>query len=232
MFDVETTGLHPRGGDRITEIGGVETIDYLPTGRTFQRYVNPERDVPPKVQEITGLTTAFLRDKPLFHHVVDEFLDFVGDARMVAHNASFDRSFINMELERANRAVIADDRWVDTLDLARTMFPGSYNSLDALCKRFNISLEARDKHGALLDSQLLAAVYLELNGGRERSLDLTPAGQSALSAGAGIVAARRPQPLAPLSTAAEREAHAAFLATLGADPIWTLFGVEPLKDES
>lgn len=225
VFDTETTGLDPATGDRVTEIGCVEVIDCIPTGRTFHTYVNPERDVPQVVTEITGLTADFLADKPLFGEIVDKFLDFVGDAGLVAHNAPFDRGFINMELARLERPVIADDRFRDTVAIARKKFPGSPASLDALCKRFNISLESRDKHGALTDAVLLADVYLELNGGRERALDL--AGDAA-SAGLGTVfppRRTRPVPLTSLSSEAERAAHAEFIATLGGgDTVWKRTG--------
>ena len=172
IFDTETTGLKPFKGDRITEIGCIEVIDLLPTGKTFRRYVNPEREVPEEVVRITGLTTQFLADKPLFADIVQEFLDFVGDSPLVAHNAAFDRDFLNAEMDRLDRTRIEDARFIDTLAIARKKFPGAYNSLDALCKRFSINLSERTLHGALLDARLLAEVYLELNGGRERRLDL------------------------------------------------------------
>ena len=171
-FDTETTGFHHGGDDRITEIGCVELIDYLPTGRTFHAYVDPQRDIPPRVTEITGLTREFLTGKPLFKDVAQDFLDFIGDAPMVAHNADFDKGFVNAELRRANRETIPSDRFVDTLVMARKQFPGSPATLDALCKRFDVSLATRETHGALVDSELLAKVYLELNGGRARSLDI------------------------------------------------------------
>ncbi len=173
VFDTETTGLDPRTGDRITELGCVEVEDFIPTGRTWHSYVNPQRSVPEKVTEITGLTAEFLADKPLFSEIAEGFLEFVGDANVVAHNAPFDRGFINMELEKIGKPVIANERWVDTVVMARKKFPGAHASLDALCKRFGVSLETRDKHGAIIDALLLADVYLELNGGRERALDLS-----------------------------------------------------------
>ncbi len=217
VFDVETTGLKAMEGDRITEVGCVEVRDFIPTGRTFQAYVNPERALDAKAVEITGLTSEFLADKPVFAEIVDPLAAFIGEARIVAHNASFDRGFLNMELERAGRSPIPLERWVDTLDIARNMFPGMHNSLDALCKRFNISLDDRDKHGALLDSRLLAEVYLELNGGRERSLDLS---QSRGSSGETIVAVQKRPRRTGLCTAEERAAHAAFLESLGAPALW------------
>jgi len=182
VLDTETTGLQAWEGDRITEIGCVELIDCLPTGQTFHTYINPQRVVPPVVVEITGLTTEFLADKPLYADIHDAFFAFVGDSRLVAHNASFDRGFVNSELERHGKAHLPDERWFDTLELARSMFPGAQSSLDALCRRFDISLESRDKHGALVDAQLLAEVYLQLNGGRERSLDFGDAAKAAARA--------------------------------------------------
>lgn len=222
VFDVETTGLNPLGGDRITEVGAVEVKDFIPTGRTFQAYVNPERGVDAKSVEITGLTNEFLADKPKFAEVVDGLMAFIGDKRVVAHNASFDRGFLNMELERAGRPIVPEERWVDTLAIAKNMFPGMHNSLDALCKRFNVNLDARDKHGALLDSQLLADVYLELNGGREQGLELTArSGRAGGDVGGGGRGARPTK--TGLSSADERAAHAKFLESLGAEPLWAKF---------
>ncbi|HHI88373.1 MAG TPA: DNA polymerase III subunit epsilon, partial [Hellea balneolensis] len=171
-FDTETTGFHARGDDRITEIGCVELIDLIPSGKTWHSYINPERDIPEKVTEITGLTTEFLKDKPLFADIAEDFREFIGDSPLVAHNASFDRGFINAELERADYEPIHHSLFIDTLEIARAKFPGASNTLDALCKRFEISLATRSTHGALVDAQLLAQVYLELNGGRARTLDL------------------------------------------------------------
>lgn len=221
VFDVETTGLNAQGGDRITEIGAVEVVDAVPTGREFQSYLNPERDVPREVEQITGLTAEFLSDKPLFAEVVDRFLDFVGDGRLVAHNASFDRGFIDMELARSGRPLFGAERFRDTLELARALFPGSYNSLDALCKRFNIALDGRQKHGALIDARLLARVYLELTGGRERTLDLAGRDAAAPSdAAARLAHPPRPKPLTARLTEAERIAHDELVASLGPDAIW------------
>jgi len=220
VFDTETTGLDPRTGDRITEMGCVEVMDFIPTGRTWHAYVNPQRDVPAKATEITGLTAEFLADKPLFSDIADDFLEFVGDANVVAHNAPFDRGFINMELERIGKPAIATHRWVDTVVIARKKFPGAHASLDALCKRFGISLETRDKHGAIIDALLLADVYLELNGGRERALDLS--GEEG-EIGAEVVFPKRParpNPLVVTVTVEEREAHLAFVETLGDNPVW------------
>jgi len=168
VFDTETTGFHALGDDRITEIGCIEVIDWLPTGEQFHTYLDPERDVPEKVTEITGLTTEFLKGKPKFKEQAQAFLDFIGDSTLIAHNARFDEGFINAELERAGFKALPKSRFKDTLAMAHAKFPGSPASLDALCKRFGISLSSRDKHGAIIDSELLAAVYLELNGGRAR----------------------------------------------------------------
>lgn len=226
VFDTETTGFSPLEGDRITEIGCVELIDFIPTGRTFHSYVNPQRDVPPRVTEITGLTTEFLRDKPLFGDVMEGFLEFVGDAPFVAHNADFDRMFINHELERMQRAAFAAERFTCTLVMARSKFPGVRNSLDSLCDRFSISLAKREKHGALVDAYLLAEVYLELNGGRERRLDLSVTISATVSGGVGITHGARPRPLSDQISAAELEAHVAFIAAMrkpDKEPLWALY---------
>ncbi len=233
VLDTETTGLDPYTGHRLVEIACVELEDLLPTGRSFHRYVHPERASDPEAERVHGLTSAFLADKPRFAepHVCDAFLEFVGDALVVAHNAAFDRGFVNHELERAGRAGLSAARWIDTLPLAQKRFPGVHNSLDALCKRFKISLAEREKHGALIDAQLLAAVYLELNGGRERGLDLMVAGASrvaALAAGEPRYGPR-PRPLAARSTEAEREAHLTFIRRALADKaVWITFGLEGL----
>ena len=224
VLDTETTGLHARDGDRVTEIGCVEVIDCIPTGRSFHAYVNPERAVPQEVVEITGLTTAFLSDKPLFADICAELEMFIGDARLVAHNAPFDRGFLNAELERLGRPALEDARWFDTLELVRSMFPGAQSSLDALCRRFNISLERRDTHGALVDAELLAEVYLQLNGGRERSLDFgDAAAEEARQVAANARLRPRPTPLGSLVSAEERAAHDAFVATLGEDVLWSRY---------
>ncbi|WP_297730841.1 DNA polymerase III subunit epsilon [uncultured Maricaulis sp.] len=220
VFDTETTGLDPNTGDRITELGAVEVIDYIPTGKTFHAYVNPQRSVPKEVVEITGLTTEFLADKPLFDEVGPDFVAFVGDATLVAHNAPFDRGFINMELARLGLDIYADDRFKDTARIARAKFPGSYVSLDALCKRFDISLDTRDKHGALIDSLLLAEVYLELMGGRTRALDLSGKGSSTSNAVEFPARPPRPTALNQGQTASERAAHDAFVDEMGDHALW------------
>lgn len=173
ILDTETTGLDPNKGHRITEIGCVELIDHVPTGRVFQVYINPERDVPPEAQAICGLPTEFFFDKSKFNEVVDSFLDFIQDDVLVIHNASFDIKFLNSELERVGKRLLSIDNTIDTLQIARKMFPGSPANLDALCKRFNVDLSRRDKHGALLDCQLLAEVYINLLGGKQSSLSFT-----------------------------------------------------------
>jgi DNA polymerase-3 subunit epsilon len=231
VLDTETTGLDHKTGDRLIEIACVELVDFLPTGRTFHRLVHPERDIHPDAERVHGISLAALAGKPKFRQpeVCDAFLDFVGDAALIAHNAAFDRGFLNSELMRADRALLAEARWIDTLQLAQKRFPGMGNSLDTLCKRFKISLVEREKHGALIDAKLLAAVYLELRGGRERAFDLSPAGAAA-TAGEVVqpaVHGPRPRPLAARSTPAEREAHAAFVRrTLKDKAIWLTFGLE------
>jgi DNA polymerase III subunit epsilon len=215
VLDTETTGFEPTQGHRLVEIACLEIDDFIPTGRSFHTYIDPCRDMPPDAERVHGLSSAFLRGKPRFEHseVVDAFLDFVSDAPLIAHNAAFDRNFINHELGVLNRHPLNEDRWVDTLGLARVRFPGMHNSLDALCKRFKISLSEREKHGALVDAKLLAAVYLELKGGRERRLELTA---SATVSSAVHIASRndygaRPRPLALRSTGPERQIHASFI---------------------
>ena len=230
ILDTETTGLDPRD-HRVIEIACVEIEDFIPTGRTFHRYVNPERLIEADAERVHGISNAFVASKPRFSdaEICDAFLEFVGGAAIVAHNAAFDRGFVNAELGRAGRGLVPESRWICTYQLAQKRFPGMYNSLDALCKRYRISLTEREKHGALIDARLLASVYLELQGGRERALNFS------MDAGGGSVAviARpdygpRPRPLAPLSTAEERAAHAAFVAKALKDAaLWNR--VEPLS---
>ena len=220
VFYTETTGFEPGDGHRIVEIGCVELVDHFPTGRSFQAYLNPERDVPIESQRVHGLSGEFLADKPLFAHIVEEFLEFIGDATLVIHNASFDLKFINAELPRVTPAPIAHARAVDTIEIAKRKLPGARYSLDELCKRFAIDLTARGKHGALLDAQLTAQVYLELIGGRQKGLMLAPA---EIAAEEGVIprAAPRPAKLAPRITEAELAAHQAFVAAeLGANALW------------
>lgn len=170
VFDTETTGLEPKQGHRIVEIGCIELIDRVRTGKFFHTYINPERDVPQRVVNIHGITEEFLVDKPLFRKIAASFLEFLGDSPLVIHNASFDMKFINFELERASFPEISDKRAIDTLIIARTKFPGAKASLDALCERFGVNLSRREKHGALLDAELLAEVYIGLTGGKQGSM--------------------------------------------------------------
>ena len=228
IFDTETTGLDPRGGDRVTEIGCVEVIDLIPTGKDLRILINPERDIPAEVTAVTGHTWEMLKDEPKFAQIVDQFLDFVEDSTLVAHNAMFDMGFINMELERCGKLAIPKARFIDTAAIAREKFPGAPASLDALCKRFDVSLESRTKHGALIDSYLLAEVYLELNGGREQSLSFSGA-----DGGDGKVVypirAPRPKALSSRVTEHERAAHAEFISEMD-DPLWQSLGL--LKAET
>ena len=218
-FDTETTGFDARGEDRITEIGCVELIDFLPTGKTWHAHINPQREISARVTEITGLTEEFLKDKPVFKDVAQGFCDFVGDSSLVAHNSDFDMGFINAELERADYDPYPRKRFIDTLVLARQKFPGASNSLDALCKRFDISLASRTTHGALIDAELLAKVYLELKGGRARSLDL--ASQDEIVEIVIGAAKCREVPLETLLTEQERQIHKEFVSNaLNDNAIW------------
>lgn len=222
-FDTETTGLNWDQDDRIIELGAVELINHIPTGKTFQTYINPGRRVSEATIRITGITDDVLVDKPPFEHpdIVDAFLDFVGDSALVAHNASFDRGFLNMELQRCGRDPIPEMNWVDTVTMARKRYPGAPASLDALCKRFDISLESRTYHGALLDSLLLAEVYLELLGGRARAFDFGGA------AGADIEnrtpAKQRPACLDRDIPIEDRAVHDALIKSIGENALWTRY---------
>jgi DNA polymerase III subunit epsilon len=221
ILDTETTGLDPFRGDRVVEIGCVEIFNRMPTGQFFHRHINPERDMPHEAFAVHGLSTEFLADKPLFIHVVEEFLEFIADAPLVIHNASFDIAFINAELERLSRPSIARDRLVDTLLLARRKHPGVSNRLDDLCSRYAIDNSKRTKHGALLDAELLAEVYIDLIGARQSQLILASEIQIAQSGAGGDAPRRqRPMPLAPRVTEADRTAHWEFIATLGEKPVW------------
>ena len=222
VLDTETTGLDPNDGHRVIEIGCVELIDHFPTGKTFQRYLNPERDMPPDAQRIHGITTEFLQDKPRFAEIAEEFLEFIGDAPLIIHNASFDLKFLNSDLHRTSRKPIPYARAIDTIDMAKSKYPGSRYSLDELCRRFNIDLSVRSLHGALLDSELTAQVYLELIGGRQKKLLLSPQDEAAMVAVVEVRVARtRPGPLKPRLTEMEIEAHVAFVTKeLGADAVW------------
>lgn len=224
VLDTETTGLDPLRGDRLVEIGCVEIYNRMPTGQTFHRYFNPERDMPAEAFAVHGLSTEFLATKPLFAEEVDEFLAFIADAPLVIHNASFDVGFINAELDRIKRPAILRERLVDTLLLARRKHPGVSNRLDDLCSRYSIDNSRRTKHGALLDAELLAEVYIDLIGARQSQLVLASEAREIRVARVGEMPRRqREVPLAPRITLADREAHRAFVATLGDKPIWNDF---------
>ena len=223
VLDTETTGFDPEQGDRIVEIGGVELFNHLPTGRTYHQYINPERSMPAEAFAVHGLGDEFLRDKPVFARIGQEFADFVGDAKLVIHNAAFDMKVLNFELKRIGLPTLPWSQAIDTLAIAKQRFPGSPASLDALCRRFGVDNSKREKHGALLDSEILAEVYLELIGGRQPDLVLAPSGGARSSGGSLQQDWRprpRPVPLPPRVTEAEAEAHAAFVAKLGAGAIW------------
>ena len=223
VLDTETTGLDPNKGDRVVDIGCVELINHVPTGRTYQTYLDPEREMSEGASQVSGITTEFLRGKPKFADVADAFLEFIGDDPLVIHNAAFDLGFINMELKRIDRLALLAERAIDTVLIARKKFPGAPASLDALCKRFNIDLSDRVKHGALLDAKLTADVYLELIGGRQSSFGLgADAPKTINAAGKPIQIQTRPRPnvLPPRITDDERAAHDAFIKELGPGALW------------
>ena len=224
VLDTETTGFEPTEGHRIVEIGAVELYNHMPTGRTYHQYINPKRMMPKEAFEVHGLGDDFLRDKPLFAGIAQAFLDFIADAPLVIHNASFDMKFLNAELALANMPSLPTARAVDTLLIARKKFPGSPASLDALCRRFNIDNSMREKHGALLDSEILAEVYLELVGGRQPDFGLATAAQNTAAdennAGQAWRPRARPTPLASRLTEAESAAHTAFVGAMGDAAIW------------
>jgi DNA polymerase-3 subunit epsilon len=222
VLDTETTGLDPFQGHRVVEIGCIELVNRIPSGQTFHRYINPERDMPAEAFAVHGLAIDFLKDKPLFADIADELLAFIGEAPLVAHNASFDLGFLNAELERAARVPVGRDRLIDTLLIARRKFPGGPNRLDDLCLRFGIDNSRRTKHGALLDAEILADVYLDLIDARQAQLGLITTVAGGLRDGMGALRMRvRPTPLLPRLTEAERTAHRAFIAALGATTIWS-----------
>jgi DNA polymerase-3 subunit epsilon len=220
VLDTETTGLDPAAGHRVVEVACIELFNHIPTGRTYQSYLNPERDMPMSAYEVHGLSAEFLVGKPLFAEIADGLLEFIGDAPLVIHNARFDVGFLNAELDRLGRPPLDGGRAIDTVLLARQKFPGAQVSLDALCRRFEIDNSARTKHGALLDAELLAEVYLELIGGRQPTLGLAA---EAADAQQIRVAAQRPvRPARPHAPSPEEAAaHEAFLAKLK-DPVWKL----------
>ncbi len=227
VLDTETTGIDPfdpTGRHRIVEIGGIELVNHIATGSTYHQYINPQRDMPKEAFDVHGISEAFLADKPVFAKIGKEFRDYVGDAKLVIHNAKFDMRFINAEFEWMGLARLPMEQAIDTLDIARKRFPGAQNSLDALCRRFGIDNSAREKHGALLDSELLAEVYLELMGGRQPDFALGVIRGGRSDAGPSVTAdwtpPPRPRQLAPRITAAEAEAHAAFVDELGVEALW------------
>jgi DNA polymerase III subunit epsilon len=223
ILDTETTGTDPAAGDRVIEIGCVELVNQFPTGRTFHAYVNPQRSVSQGAFNVHGLSEAFLADKPVFAAVAEPLLEFVGDGRLVIHNAGFDIAFLNAEFARTGHPALDMMRVVDTLSLARRKHPGALNNLDALCARYGIDNSRRTKHGALLDAQILAEVYMELLGGKQTSLGLAPVEAStgpALTPGLDGTVAIGPRTVRPRLTPAERARHEAFLATLGPNAIW------------
>jgi DNA polymerase-3 subunit epsilon len=226
VLDTETTGFEPETGDRIVEIGAVELFNHLPTKRHFHVYINPERSMPEAAFAVHGLGDDFLRDKPVFAKVAQEFLEFIGDAKLVIHNASFDMKFLNWELGRVGYPTMPMDRAIDTVLMARRKFPGAPASLDALCRRFGIDNSARTLHGALLDSEILAEVYLELIGGRQPDFGLgagpaTPARSGREEPTEAWRPRPRPQALPPRITEEEAAAHAAFVAGLGDGALWS-----------
>lgn len=219
VLDTETTGLDPATGDRLVEIACVETINTVPTGEHFHVYIDPQRDVPDEAFRVHGLSTEFLKGKPTFDQVVDDFLSFVGESPLVIHNAEFDMRFINAELQRCGRPVMSMERVIDTLTMARRKHPGSPASLDALCSRYRIDNSRRVKHGALLDAELLAEVYVELSGGRQSTLVLASEIKVAQKMEA-IVVRPRAQPL-PLSICDDEEnAHRSFIGKMGEKAVW------------
>ncbi len=220
VLDTETTGLDPASGHRVVEVGCIELINRFPSGKTFHRYLNPERDMPSEAFAVHGLSGEFLKDKPSFSAIADELVSFIGEVPLVAHNAAFDFAFLNAELERAGKTPVARERMVDTLLLARRRHPAGPNGLDHLCARYGIDNSRRTKHGALLDAEILAEVYIELIGGRQASLILVESGLAAADAGGAIIVRARPEPLPRRLTDGELQVHMAFIETLGSKAIW------------
>ena len=223
IFDTETTGLDPKGGDRLVEIGCIEMVNRVPTGNTFHGYFNPDRDMPAAAEAVHGLSISFLSDKPRFHERVAELLEFLGEeTKLVAHNAGFDFGFVNSELEMCGLPPLGRERMIDTVAMARMRHPGAKNSLDALCTRYGIDRSHRTRHGALLDAELLAQVYVELTGGRQIGLSLAAETENSLVQ--TMSAPKRDRPFRPArphqASEAERAAHAAFLETVKS-PLWT-----------
>ncbi|QGM97076.1 DNA polymerase III subunit epsilon [Methylocystis parvus] len=233
VFDTETTGLDPSKGDRVVEIGAVEILNLIPTGRVFHVYIDPERDMPEEAFRVHGLSREFLSQHKKFREIAREFVDFIEDSPLVAHNAEFDARFINAEFAMLSFAPLAPARIIDTLAMARRLHPGSPASLDALCQRYGVDLSRRDKHGALLDAGLLAEVYAELRGGRQAALSLAPI-SVARRAATGDLMRARPEPLPSRLTKEEADAHRAFVAALGKTVLWDKYPPEylPEKQES
>ncbi len=227
VLDTETTGLSPQAGDRLVEIGCVELINHVPTGRNHHVYINPEREMPEEAFRVHGLSDAFLADKPVFSDIAQAFCDFIGDSTLIIHNAPFDMGFLNAELSWCGRPQLTNPV-IDTVMLARKIHPGARVSLDALCKHYGIDNSRRTLHGALLDSEILAEVYLELIGGRQVALALSAEAQMAqLSTGGRAPARPRPRPLPPRISDTEIAAHTAFIAQMGDKAIWAQYGAEP-----
>ncbi|MGH6838771.1 MAG: DNA polymerase III subunit epsilon [Methylocella sp.] len=222
VLDTETTGLDPRNGHRIIEIGCVELLNAIPTGEIFHAYLDPRRDIPKEAFLVHGLSAEFLADKPVFAEIAGDFLKFAGGAKIIAHNAEFDMRFLNAELALLGIAPVAPDRVIDTLALARRKYPGAANSLDALCVRYGIDTSQRTKHGALCDARILAEVYAELTGGRQAALAFAD-GAASIGSGAVGLLAQRPRPLPPRLTIEEVFCHRGFAATLGAAPVWDAY---------
>ena len=226
VLDTETTGLDPSQGDKIVEIGAIELYNHMPTGATYHQYINPQRTMPQEAFAVHGLGDDFLREKPFFADIAADFIAFIGDSRLVIHNASFDMKFLNAELRWSERPQIPTEQALDTLAIARKRFPGSPASLDALCRRFNISTKARTLHGALLDSEILSEVYLELVGGRQPDLTLAGSGASAVGHKSQTQEWRpfpRPAPLPGRVSDDELKHHAKFISQLGDTPLWSKF---------
>jgi len=220
VIDTETTGLDPYQGHRMVEIGCIELVNRIPSGQTFHRYINPERDIPQEVVAIHGIDGERVKNEKIFAEIAEDLVAFLGDAPLVAHNASFDLGFINAELDRCGRPSIGRERLVDTLLLARRKYPGGSNRLDDLCTRYHIDNSRRTKHGALLDAELLAEVYVELIDAKQASLVLVESGSAGNMRIGAIAVRQRPQPLPPRLSDAERAAHLAFIATLGGEALW------------
>ncbi len=221
VLDTETTGLDPATGDRIVEIGAVELINHMPTGEVYHQYINPERDMPAEAFAVHGLSMEFLSDKPVFSRVAKDFLEFIGKSRLIIHNAAFDMKFLNAELEWCSQPKIPMGQALDTLAIARKKFAGAQNSLDALCRRFGIDNSNRTLHGALLDSEILAEVYLELIGGRQPDFALKVVqNERADTVGGDYIPAVRPRPLPAMRSEEETAAHDAFIKALDGDSLW------------